>query len=292
MSRSDHAHTEMSSFDEKLHWYDREAVVPSHAKRTSKTAATVCACSMAVGAVLGLAQPSLSAIYYSGIKDIPLNATSRLHYIDFVDIGQAADFAFSYYTTTYTPTGTRGVSRKARRQSKAPVNVDGKNARGTSNNMCLFHAMGGAQALSSTASSYSYFARNLSASGSVNSSATHWRGGSFNMNGNNPPLGPLAKFNSQTGYIGVRVPVTGSPGHYYYGWIRYRGNPNGTGTIVDWAYENQQDMAIAAGAGAGAYTPAAPIPALDEWGALILFALLAGGGVVASRRAKGRTSAA
>lgn len=289
MSHPEQEKAQTLSFEEKLLAYDQDALFLSGKSSSDKATATARACAVAFGAVLGLAQPSLAAIHYSGPRNLPLNNAFVSQMVDFTSIGQATDFSFDYTTSGATGPGTRGNADGARRANRRQAKAARNGARATSNNLCLMYAQGGAEAVcAGSPPSYS-LARNFPVNYNINSALSPWRSAwSFVLNGNWTPWGTGASFNSQTGYVGVRVPVTGSPGHFYYGWIRYRGNSDGTGTIIDWAYEDQQDVTISAGA--TGVSSATPIPALDEWGALLLFALLAGAGLTLSRRGGKRST--
>ncbi len=67
---------------------------------------------------------------------------------------------------------------------------------------------------------------------------------------------------------------TAGAGKWNYGWINYTGVRNyGSGTITDWAYEDQCDTAIKAGTKS---SPPLSIPTLNQWGMIVLTLLLGG----------------
>ena len=71
-------------------------------------------------------------------------------------------------------------------------------------------------------------------------------------------------------YIGVRF-TNGSGEHF--GWIQVNvATDTASVTIVDWAYEEDADTSILAGAGAVTQV----VPTLNEWGIIVLMTLLAG----------------
>lgn len=93
-----------------------------------------------------------------------------------------------------------------------------------------------------------------------------------------------AFFNNR-GYIGVRFRsnICRDP-DYHYGWIQYDGDtifPIKSGTIIDWAYEENCNTPILAG-DTGA--PPVSVPTLNQWGLFALIALLAGAGVTRLRK--------
>lgn len=253
-----------ATLERRLEAYDQEALASSRQKRSAGKVDAVLACSMAVGAVLGLAQPSLAAIHYSGPRNLALNAANPTRQVDFGIAGQSAVFPFdvNHYSITYF---------NSCRASVAPGN-----------------------GLIATTTSYSY-ARKFTANDAIDNAVVNWQAGPRVLNGHYLSSSFWGNFGNTSGYLGVRIPVSGSPGSYYYGWIQYQGTttPTGdSGVIVDWAYEDTPDLAIAAGdQGSTSPTDATPVPALDEWGMLILFALLAGAGVAVTRRKRVRENA-
>lgn len=82
----------------------------------------------------------------------------------------------------------------------------------------------------------------------------------------------MGNFNNSTGYIGVRFQTQCG---LAYGWIHYQGvttiGNTATGTIIDWAYEdNCQPIA------AGQTQSILAVPTMNQWG-MIVFTLLLGG---------------
>jgi hypothetical protein len=88
-------------------------------------------------------------------------------------------------------------------------------------------------------------------------------------------------FVGQRGYIGVRFTSAAcNGGNYLYGWIDFEGDSYAqVGTIRGWAYEDNCNQPIQAGA-----TCATSVPTLNQWGLLAMIGLLAGGGALALRR--------
>jgi hypothetical protein len=91
--------------------------------------------------------------------------------------------------------------------------------------------------------------------------------------GDDPTTDSMGNFNNATGYVGVRFQTQCG---LAYGWIHYQGvtsiGNTATGTIIDWAYEDNCQP-IAAGQTQSA---AVAVPTLSQWG-MIVFTLLLGG---------------
>jgi len=92
-------------------------------------------------------------------------------------------------------------------------------------------------------------------------------------------------FLGKTGFIGVQF-KKGNDTHY--GWIHFEGpNPPTYGKIIDWGYESEPDTPILAGAPKYTQpTKTHTIPTLNEWGMLILMALILEEGLRRMRREK------
>ncbi|ETR65781.1 MAG: hypothetical protein OMM_13722 [Candidatus Magnetoglobus multicellularis str. Araruama] len=92
-------------------------------------------------------------------------------------------------------------------------------------------------------------------------------------------------FLGKTGFIGVQF-QQGNDTHY--GWIHFEGpNPPTYGKIIDWGYESEPDTPILAGAPKYTQpTKTHTIPTLNEWGMLILMALILEEGLRRMRREK------
>jgi hypothetical protein len=250
------------SFEERLKAYEREARVASKTQGQYISPGKICACSMAAGAVLGLAQPALSAIVYSGPQNIPL-ACSCSYYgycygsvrVDFTGIGANTDFYFGGAFFSFNYYGFRWRAAYG-----------------------IMYPTPGNSILAS-----GYMVRNMNAGSPVSNAAGNWDTSS-NLLNYVLQLGPDSitdgNFVNTTGYIGVRISAGG--GNYYYGWIQYRGDSDFTtkaaGTIVDWAYEDQVNTPIRAG------DTGEPIPTLNQWGMIMLAALLAGYGMLRLRK--------
>jgi hypothetical protein len=96
---------------------------------------------------------------------------------------------------------------------------------------------------------------------------------------------PPGNFLGKTGFIGVQF-KKGNDTHY--GWIHFEGpNPPTYGKIIDWGYESEPDTPILAGAPKYTQpTKTHTIPTLNEWGMLILMALILEEGLRRMRREK------
>ena len=96
---------------------------------------------------------------------------------------------------------------------------------------------------------------------------------------------PPGNFLGKTGFIGVQF-KKGNDTHY--GWIHFEGpNPPTYGKIIDWGYESEPDTPILAGAPKYTQpTKTQTIPTLNEWGMLILMALILEEGLRRMRREK------
>jgi hypothetical protein len=249
------------SFEARLNAYAQESKTATQTTSPTTILGKLCACSMAAGAVLGLAQPAFSAIVYSGLqnKDLPLdnNVTATFD----IDDGNG-DFIFE------GSNGGGGVAKLLRgtgqgflRTTNSPVPIS-----------------------------------NLVENAPISVYATNWRAfGAYGLlnqediNGN---------FIDQEGYIGIRIESVAFPNNFYHGWIRYKGERDGTkfGTIIDWAYNDDVNAGIRAGQmpdpgpGPGPDPDPDPeptaIPTLSEWGMIILVALLAGLGMHRIRKQK------
>ena len=92
-------------------------------------------------------------------------------------------------------------------------------------------------------------------------------------------------FLGKTGFIGVQF-QKGNNTHY--GWIHFEGPNTPTyGKIIDWGYESEPDTPILAGAPKYTQpTKTHTIPTLNEWGMLILMALILEEGLRRMRREK------
>jgi len=96
----------------------------------------------------------------------------------------------------------------------------------------------------------------------------------------------VGEFIGNTGFLGVKFKI-GTNTHY--GWIQIEGgDPPIYGKVIDWAYEDQPDTAILAGAKSSTEieTKITAIPTLNEWGIIILMALILEEGLRRMRRKK------
>ncbi len=92
-------------------------------------------------------------------------------------------------------------------------------------------------------------------------------------------------FVGQNGFVGVKFKIDANT---HYGWIHYEApNPPTYGTIIDWGWESTPDTAILAGAPQYNKDPfTASVPTLNEWGILILMALILEESIRRMRREK------
>ncbi len=98
-------------------------------------------------------------------------------------------------------------------------------------------------------------------------------------------------FNNRIGCIGVRFDVGVAAPDIRYGWIQFQGTVtpgvSATGRIIDWAYEDT-GAPILTGAGGPpgtcASAPPTPVPTFNQWGLIVLIALLAGAGTLMLRK--------
>jgi hypothetical protein len=90
----------------------------------------------------------------------------------------------------------------------------------------------------------------------------------------------FGNFNNATGCIGVRFNTDKGT---RYGWIRYQGTSPSSGVIKDWAYEDTGGPIDACVVPEQAVT----VPTLNQWGIMILIALLAGMSLKALKTDKG-----
>lgn len=98
------------------------------------------------------------------------------------------------------------------------------------------------------------------------------------------PTSTMGNFNGATGLIGVMF-NSSACGNPTYAWIRYQGLTRLTGTVIDWAYEDNCQPIMAG------EMPPADVPALDKWGALAMVALMSGAAAVALRRKERKAKA-
>ena len=118
--------------------------------------------------------------------------------------------------------------------------------------------------------------------GNLNTSLFSWDNESYDTLAYYSTAGDTdGSFVGQRGYIGVRfTSATCNGGNYLYGWIDFEGDSHAqVGTIRGWAYEDNCNQPIQAGA-----TCKTTVPTLNQWGVFALIALLAAGGAVAARR--------
>lgn len=214
----------------------------------------------AVAAGVLAVTPSVdAAIQYSGIRNLTVNSSTTPVNVDMNGDGQT-DFVF-IYTPSHT-TGWLGV------------------------HISSVSGIGGQYMLAEDSTNYAVQKLPCGYTIGPNSGTFAWWGytsaplaGAYGTAGN-------FNYDGAQGALGVRfTSASCNDGSVHYGWIRWRTDTRATqGTVIDWAYEDQCDTPIAACA--GAQQQQVSVPAFNQWGALALIALLAGGGVVALRRKK------
>ncbi len=178
--------------------------------------------------VLALAPSAEAAIHYSGLKNLPVNP-STYQDID-LDGDATVDFRFAYsYWFSSSASWGKGVYLKGQY---------------------------GAGHIWSPESAYCTDAIRLASNYQIKPTLAnpnfHWvanywdsLNGTFTGKTNNCQ----GNFNNVTGFLGVRFHTAACQGsNFNYGWIRYRGDTVTSGTIKDWAYEDQCNTAIASGA--------------------------------------------
>ncbi len=207
----------------------------------------------AAAGVMAVAPAADAAIQYSGTQNLTVNSSNSTVLVDLNNDG-TNDFSFTYSSDVY---GSPGMIIRT---------LNGSFIGNSSANLDAANLSSGYSIRSNLSSPYGWWTgyEPLAGSGSITD-------GSFNYDG-------------AQGYIGVRfTSATCNNGSYHYGWIQWRTDTRATqGTIIDWAYEDQCDTAILAGA--GALQQQVSVPSLNEWGMLALISLLAGGGMLAMRR--------
>ena len=203
--------------------------------------------SAAAAGVLALAPAADAAIHYSGNQNILVDSSNTPQNID-LNGDASVDFRFRYLENSQYPYRSLRVTG----QSGASVIRHNNPIRLPSN---------------------------YQIKGNLPNPSFLW-GKGYELNGTTSG-NIYGYFNNATGFLGVRFHTTACPvgtGNWNYGWIRYQGTtvPNSlvSGTIIDWAYEDQCNTPIAAGAEQTKTTTS--VPTLNQWG-MIIFMLLPGG---------------
>jgi hypothetical protein len=205
--------------------------------------------SAAAAGVLALAPSADAAIHYSGIANLPVNSSTPQN----IDLDNDGNNDFSFNPIIYPGVGL--IEMRAGTNGFIATSNGNSDAANVASNYLIGPTLAGTRT----------FWRTVPYSSTLNGT----QNGSIGTNGN---------FNNTAGFIGVRFHATACQGNdWNYGWIQYRGRTivgsSLSGTIIDWAYEDQCNAAVAAGAGRVAPTS---VPTLNQWGTII-FALLLGG---------------
>jgi len=211
----------------------------------------------AAAGVMALAPAADAAIQYSGQQNLTVNSSTTPVSVDINNDGQA-DFVFTY--TTSGALGWLGM------HVTSSGGIGGDDVMGEDNYHTDFAKLPSGYTISAAGGGFAW-----------------WGYASEPLAGNYSTAG-MFNYDGAQGYLGVRfTSATCNTGSYHYGWIQWRTDTRATqGTVIDWAYEDQCDTAILAGA--GAQQQQVSVPTLNEWGMLALISLLAGGGMLAMRR--------
>lgn len=203
--------------------------------------------SAAAAGVLAIAPSAEAAVHYSGIQNLPVNSSTSQN----IDLNNDGSNDFTFNPITFSPAhliemdaGSNGFIGTQRGNSDA-ANLP--------SNYLIGPTLAGTR----------IYWRTVPYSTTLN--GTQY--GAIGTNGN---------FNNTTGFIGVRFHSKDClESDWNYGWIQYHGNTSigspQSGTIIDWAYEDQCNTPIAT----EAVAPTG-IPTLNQWGIIILISLLAG----------------
>ncbi len=200
--------------------------------------------SAAAAGVLAIAPSAEAAIHYSGIQNLPVSSSTSQN-IDLNNDGNN-DFVFHYWQPIH---GSKLIVMDASGDSFIHEFIHSDAANLPSNYLIGPNLSG----------KIWYSAKYSTLNGTYH--------GNTITNGN---------FINATGYIGVRFHTSACQGsNFAYGWIHYQGTTSigntSTGTIIDWAYEdNCQPIA------AGSTVSTAAIPTLNQWGVITLVFLLGG----------------
>ncbi len=276
------------SFEEKLRAYSKAA------------AGALMVAPVAVGMTALMPERAEAAIHYSGVKNVHLSPGSKYKVnmdTDTNAFGSSDEFYFTLHKTSqqytkYYATGSSLTSTQRRGRfllavnnpygshlGEPPLNSiidEGKNLpAGYQIGPSATHWYGKFHTANSKY--YPYFAK--LAGMATKTSFTHTTGSS--MTPTNTKTFTYGNFIGTTGFLGVRFDTGTVAPCYHYGWIRVSVNTDVTEAIIhDWAYEDQCNTPIRAG-DTGQVTT---VPALNQWGAFALVALLAAGGAVTLRR--------
>lgn len=220
----------------------------------------------AAAGVLALAPTAEAAVHYSGPKDLTLSPQTSPVTIDLNSDG-ANDFRFSAYGfgTTYTYSGFQ-YAFSVGVQFLRPITSGGRGGTGI------------IEAPETVFSSYTLpFPARLATGYKIQNTLQNygWNGTSFGIlgariqykYGTRSYSYSFGNFNNSMGCLGVRFKTADG---VRYGWIRYQGTSASSGIIKDWAYEDS------GGPIAACVVPNVNVPTLNQWGIMVLIALLAG----------------
>ncbi len=234
--------------------------------------------SLAAGTTLTLASPVNAAIRYSGIKNQTVdNTVFQLDMQDVLD-GKGdgiPDFSFVNYDYDYTYATTITTTTSGKRfagsyfykvhlDMMAPANAGNAFVADETKyfvvaNLEKWERIGpGAKNFTSTTGLLDKY-YDIAFKGVNTSDPSETTSASYKFS--------YGKFVGKKGYIGVRFLISGKT---HYGWVRFDATTKRAPvTIVDWAYEDEPEKAIAAGD-----TGQTPIPALNQWGMMFLAGLI------------------
>ncbi len=207
---------------------------------------------LGAAAIALLPLPAEAAIHYSGPQNLPVNASNTSAEVDMDNDGHA-DFTFDFFSFI----GAGGATHNIRLIQSGPSHID-KNRRHI--DVAALPANYSIRSPLANPATYYWTSTHMDILASQ-----WWSSYDSGTNGD---------FNNKTGYIGVRFQGDCDRGHYHYGWIQFSSTDDMHGTVIDWAYEDQCDIQILAG-DTGAQSQATSVPTLDQWGMMILIAMLA-----------------
>jgi len=272
---------------------EREKAFEERLRSYSRTAASALMVAPAAMSMLTLMPSRVdAAVHYSGVRNLPVSSANKYQDVN-LDGNTGApyltDAMFFFYGSTGTSTyNSTTLSNTIRSMYSGRILVG--YFEGVIANVITFTTRTGTAAvpvIQNLPSGYSI--RSLASWYSAaflgvdiqKAFSTHTAGSSFTPTASFTY--DFGNFKGTTGYLGVRFQSATCTGtNYHYGWIRFSAAADASqGTVIDWAYEDQCNTPILAGAG---LPQQVTVPTLNQWGLLALVALLAGSGALAMRR--------
>ncbi|ETR71291.1 MAG: hypothetical protein OMM_02599 [Candidatus Magnetoglobus multicellularis str. Araruama] len=217
--------------------------------KTSSLSKKIAKYSMTAGGTLLLCSQALASPQYSGIQNI--NITNNEFELDINADGQI-DFVFAnFYLGSGSYKDNYNVVIPPKTISAANGVIKGE-PRGRG-----------------------FYAPRLSIGQQISPEQSFAQGNYFHFLGFYLDSEPYGNFWEESGFIGVNFKI-GDNTHY--GWVQFEGPHASTyGKIIDWGYEDQADTHILAGEPeyiTEEEPRTATVPTLNEWGILILMALI------------------